>query len=53
MILFMVVLTFESVDEIFSDWSFKGKLPGVAMWPYFMLHKVVLAFESVDEIFYG
>ena len=50
--LYKVVITFESVDEIFkfdhSNEATKQYFPVVL---FIMLYKVVITFESVDEIF--
>ena len=53
--LYKVVLTFESVDEILkcdhSNESYWAVLSfGAVCYSFVMLYKVVLTFESVDEI---
>ena len=49
--LYKVVLTFESVDEIPKcDHSMKATEQYFAVVPFIMLYKVVLTVESVDEI---
>jgi len=49
--LYKVVLTFESVDEILKcDYSMKATEQYFPVVLFIMLNKVVLTFESVDEI---
>ena len=50
-ILYKVVLTFESVDEILKcDIQMKATEQYFPVVVFFMLYKVVVAFESLDEI---
>ena len=48
--LYKVVLTFETVNEILKcDYSWKAILGSTSMW-YWLFIVMVLTFESVDEI---
>ena len=48
--LYKVVLTFESVDEILKCDHSNESYRAVSSFLSFMLYKVVLTFESVDKI---
>ena len=53
-ILYKVVLSFESVDEIPKVWPFKWKMKATEQYfpvlLFIMLHRVVLTFESVNGL---